>query len=282
MLIKSATQLETLNLPSDLKKGDGEVDLAVVKMYLEYCLDIEKKLEEAQKFIEIFRSELPPKERELAAYHQQLDVLKQDIKAATKEGSELSDSLKKLKEEKEKLEKKIEDLQKGIKELERQLADHKRDLKKLEPFVDVAIAEGRAVLMGITKASLATDSWLSAASFQETTRVLTEAAIEGKRDNLVGLKENIIIGKLIPAGSGLEYYNEKDLKRGMEMPDAQLLPEWAQYSDDDLDLASLLGETSGADSFSADLAAFQNIGASYDTSVVVEDTEGDLGGAAGL
>ena len=58
--------------------------------------------------------------------------------------------------------------------------------------------------MGITKASLATDSWLSAASFQETTRVLTEAAIEGRSDRLVGLKENIIIGKLIPAGSGME------------------------------------------------------------------------------
>jgi DNA-directed RNA polymerase subunit beta' len=69
-------------------------------------------------------------------------------------------------------------------------------------------AEGRPVLMGITKASLATDSWLSAASFQETTRVLTEAAIEGRSDNLVGLKENIIIGKLIPAGTGMEQYQE--------------------------------------------------------------------------
>ena len=64
-------------------------------------------------------------------------------------------------------------------------------------------AEARPQLMGITKASLATDSWLSAASFQETTRVLTEAAIESRSDNLVGLKENIIIGKLIPAGTGL-------------------------------------------------------------------------------
>ena len=63
-------------------------------------------------------------------------------------------------------------------------------------------AEGRPEMMGITKASLATDSWLSAASFQETTRVLTEAAIESKSDWLLGLKENIIIGKLIPAGTG--------------------------------------------------------------------------------
>ena len=67
-------------------------------------------------------------------------------------------------------------------------------------------AEGRPVIMGITKASLATDSWLSAASFQETTRVLTEAAIESRSDDLKGLKENIIIGKLIPAGTGLEQY----------------------------------------------------------------------------
>jgi DNA-directed RNA polymerase subunit beta' len=67
-------------------------------------------------------------------------------------------------------------------------------------------AEARPELMGITKASLATDSWLSAASFQETTRVLTEAAIEGRSDRLFGLKENIIIGKLIPAGSGMPRY----------------------------------------------------------------------------
>ena len=130
-------------------------------------------------------------------------------------------------------------------------------------------ADGRAQLMGITKASLATDSWLSAASFQETTRVLTEAAIEGKRDHLVGLKENIIIGKLIPAGSGLDYYNRSELR--LDMPDAELLPEWAQVSDDDLDLASLLGELSSDDSFSADLTAFQNIGANYDESAMPEN-----------
>lgn len=67
-------------------------------------------------------------------------------------------------------------------------------------------ASGRPVLMGITKASLATDSWLSAASFQETTRVLTDAAIQAKSDQLVGLKENVIIGKLIPAGTGIARY----------------------------------------------------------------------------
>ena len=67
-------------------------------------------------------------------------------------------------------------------------------------------ANGRPELLGITKASLATESWLSAASFQETTRVLTEAAIEGKSDSLIGLKENVIIGKLIPAGTGMVRY----------------------------------------------------------------------------
>ena len=145
-------------------------------------------------------------------------------------------------------------------------------------------ADGRAQLMGITKASLATDSWLSAASFQETTRVLTEAAIEGKRDHLIGLKENIIIGKLIPAGSGLEYYNQRELR--LDMPDAELLPAWAQVSDDDLDLASLLGELSGDDaSFSADLSAFQNIGtATYDESALPENdaanAEDELGNRA--
>ncbi|WP_269212662.1 DNA-directed RNA polymerase subunit beta' [Schaalia sp. lx-100] len=69
-------------------------------------------------------------------------------------------------------------------------------------------ASGRQMLMGITKASLATDSWLSAASFQETTKVLTEAAMNGKSDSLVGLKENVILGKLIPAGTGLARYND--------------------------------------------------------------------------
>ena len=67
--------------------------------------------------------------------------------------------------------------------------------------------------MGITKASLATESFLSAASFQETTKVLTEAAIKGKVDHLVGLKENVIIGKLIPAGSGMPAY--RDYKPGI-------------------------------------------------------------------
>ena len=75
-------------------------------------------------------------------------------------------------------------------------------------------ATGKVSLLGITKASLATDSFLSAASFQETTRVLTDAAIKGKVDHLRGLKENVIIGKLIPAGTGMKIYKDIDLDYG--------------------------------------------------------------------
>ena len=69
-------------------------------------------------------------------------------------------------------------------------------------------AVGKPVLLGITRAALTTDSFISAASFQETTRVLTEAAINGKVDNLLGLKENVIVGRLIPAGTGLSDYRD--------------------------------------------------------------------------
>ena len=68
------------------------------------------------------------------------------------------------------------------------------------------------MLLGITKASLSTDSFISAASFQETTRVLTEAAIMGKKDDLRGLKENVIVGRLIPAGTGLAYHSTRKKK----------------------------------------------------------------------
>ncbi|MGH9649234.1 MAG: DNA-directed RNA polymerase subunit beta', partial [Terriglobales bacterium] len=74
-------------------------------------------------------------------------------------------------------------------------------------------ATGRPLLLGITKASLSTDSFISAASFQETTRVLTEAAIQGSVDHLRGLKENVIMGRLIPAGTGMEYYRNVDVER---------------------------------------------------------------------
>ncbi len=88
-------------------------------------------------------------------------------------------------------------------------------------------AKGKRVLLGITKASLATDSFLSAASFQETTRVLTEAAIKGKEDDLIGLKENVIIGKLIPAGTGMKKYQnihintEQKLEEGSDINAAE-------------------------------------------------------------
>ena len=77
-------------------------------------------------------------------------------------------------------------------------------------------AEGKQVMLGITKASLATNSFLSAASFQETTKVLTEAAINGKEDPLIGLKENVIIGKLIPAGTGMRRYRTVKLSTDMD------------------------------------------------------------------
>ena len=77
---------------------------------------------------------------------------------------------------------------------------------------ELAEATGESVLLGITKASLATDSFLSAASFQETTRVLTDAAIKGKKDPLHGLKENVLIGKLLPSGTGMKCYNDVDIE----------------------------------------------------------------------
>jgi DNA-directed RNA polymerase subunit beta' len=75
-------------------------------------------------------------------------------------------------------------------------------------------AEAKPVLLGITKASLATESFLSAASFQETTRVLTDAALKGKYDPLLGLKENVIIGKLVPAGTGMSHYRTVQVSPG--------------------------------------------------------------------
>ena len=87
-------------------------------------------------------------------------------------------------------------------------------------------AAGRPEMMGITKASLATESWLSAASFQETTRVLTQAAMEAKTDPLLGLKENVIIGKLVPAGTGLARYNDIEVE-----PSAQATAERLQSLD---------------------------------------------------
>ena len=80
-------------------------------------------------------------------------------------------------------------------------------------------AKGEQIMLGITKASLATDSFLSAASFQETTKVLTEAAIKGKVDHLVGLKENVIIGKHIPAGTGMKKYRDVKINTDIQPED---------------------------------------------------------------
>ncbi|MBO6015462.1 MAG: DNA-directed RNA polymerase subunit beta' [Lachnospiraceae bacterium] len=100
-------------------------------------------------------------------------------------------------------------------------------------------AEGKQVMLGITKASLATNSFLSAASFQETTKVLTEAAIKGKVDPLVGLKENVIIGKLIPAGTGMKRYRNVKLDSDKEMDDEltfDLNPEYyTEETDQDIE-----------------------------------------------
>ena len=104
---------------------------------------------------------------------------------------------------------------------------------------NASLAEGQTpasytqLLMGITKASLATDSWMSAASFQETTKVLTEAAIKGKEDKLIGLKENVIIGKLIPAGTGLNMY------RDFEEETDESIGDTAEY----VDLTKLVSKT---------------------------------------
>ncbi len=106
-------------------------------------------------------------------------------------------------------------------------------------------AEGRPEIMGITKASLATESWLSAASFQETTRVLTEAAIDGRGDSLIGLKENIIIGKLIPAGTGMMRYREFDVAAPDYTP-------MSYYSSEMEDPAAYLASLQG--SYSSDTA----------------------------
>ena len=102
-------------------------------------------------------------------------------------------------------------------------------------------AKAEEVILGITKASLATESFLSAASFQETTKVLTDAALEGKRDRLVGLKENVIIGKLIPAATGLKHYRSLEIEpvEPAQRPEEDLL--------DEDELAAELGLTEDGD-----------------------------------
>ena len=100
-------------------------------------------------------------------------------------------------------------------------------------------------MLGITKASLATDSFLSAASFQETTKVLTEAAIKGKVDHLIGLKENVIIGKLIPAGTGMRKYRDVKLDTGLgtDMDDEISFDDFDMDDDTESEVSAETAET---------------------------------------
>jgi len=133
------------------------------------------------------------------------------------------------------------------------------------------------LLLGITEASLATDSFLSAASFQKTTEVLTDAVVKGKRDNLIGLKENVIIGRLIPAGTGLEVYHR--IVVGGEGAHQALVRRAPRVHDDSIDamVAQICGESGVA---FANTEEFASSGMSItdgdgaDAAVVIsEDTE---------
>ena len=125
---------------------------------------------------------------------------------------------------------------------------------------DALRAEGKIpatfsnILLGITKASLSTDSFISAASFQETTRVLTEAAIMGKRDELRGLKENVIVGRLIPAGTGLAFHDARRAKELIEAEERRMIAESdTQDGDDDADVSAEAAD--GSDGAAADNVA---------------------------
>ncbi len=135
-------------------------------------------------------------------------------------------------------------------------------------------AKGSEVLLGITKASLATESFLSAASFQETTKVLTDAALEGKRDKLVGLKENVIIGKLIPAATGLRHYRSLEIEpvEPAQRPDEDIL--------DEEELAAELGL--GGDGEKSDSAELEGFGPSFadELEELAQEIESGEGSAA--
>jgi len=119
-------------------------------------------------------------------------------------------------------------------------------------------AQAEEIILGITKASLATDSFLSAASFQETTKVLTDAALEGKIDRLAGLKENVIIGKLIPAATGLKRY------RSIEIEPAEPLPRGMD------DVGLLEGDELAAELGLSDGDSLQGFGPAFDTAELEE------------
>jgi DNA-directed RNA polymerase subunit beta' len=119
-----------------------------------------------------------------------------------------------------------------LKENARLIADGKQPIK------------GERILLGITKASLATESFISAASFQETTRVLTEAAITGKQDRLRGLKENVVVGRLIPAGTGLSHHAERKRKKEQERVSAETASSAVSAADVEAALTEALQENS--------------------------------------
>ena len=136
-------------------------------------------------------------------------------------------------------------------------------------------AEGKQVMLGITKASLATNSFLSAASFQETTKVLTEAAIKGKVDPLIGLKENVIIGKLIPAGTGMKRYRNVKLDTGedeYEMEDDDLMLDKTEMSEEQTEITSK--ETAADAETAAAENADENVADDFDeVDLTAEDSD---------
>jgi DNA-directed RNA polymerase subunit beta' len=137
-------------------------------------------------------------------------------------------------------------------------------------------AQAEEIILGITKASLNTDSFLSAASFQETTKVLTDAALEGKVDRLNGLKENVIIGKLIPAATGLKRYRRIEIEPTEPLPRG--IDEVGLLDHDDLAAELGLADGESLSSFSgieADLSDLESIG-NGDSGFGFADEFGDL------
>ena len=157
------------------------------------------------------------------------------------------------------------------------------DRHEFKKINDAVIAEGKEgaqaeeIILGITKASLATDSFLSAASFQETTKVLTDAALEGKIDRLAGLKENVIIGKLIPAATGLKRYRTIEIEPAEPLPRG--IDDVGLLEGDDLAAELGLDDGEGLQGFGPafDTAELEEIGSGFGTTGGGFDDLGDLG-----
>jgi DNA-directed RNA polymerase subunit beta' len=157
------------------------------------------------------------------------------------------------------------------------------DRHEYKKIVDAVVAEGKEpaqaeeIILGITKASLATDSFLSAASFQETTKVLTDAALEGKIDRLAGLKENVIIGKLIPAATGLKRYRTIEIEPAEPLPRG--IDDVGLLEGDDLAAELGLDDGEGLQGFGPafDTAELEEIGSGFGTTGGGFDDLGDLG-----